>query len=223
MRFLINFASRSRPIKMFNCLDNLREYSSLKNYRVLLKLDVDDPESNIDAVRKKLKFYPEVQTEWGISSSKIDAINRGIGAALELWQILINFSDDQLFLVNGFDEIIANDMNEHFPDLDGFLHYPDSFAGKKVPVMSIIGIKYFERTNEVYYSGYKSWYSDNDAMEVSKRLGKYKFVDKKIFDHFHPRAKKAKMDEQYIKSESPELKSKDRALFIERSKSNFGI
>lgn len=223
MRLLINFASRSRPIKMFNCLDNLREYSTLKDFSVLLKLDLDDPECNNIPVRKKLQFYPEVQTDWNYSTSKIHAINRGIGAALESWDILVNISDDILFIAKGFDEIITNDMKEFFPDGDGFLHYPDSHAGKRVPVMSIMGKKYFERTNEVYYNKYLTWYADNDAMQVAKKLGKYKFIDKKIYDHYHPRNKKAEMDDQYRRTEDVSLRNKDRILFMERSKSNFGL
>jgi hypothetical protein len=222
MRILVNFASRSRPIKMFNCLENLRQYSAVKNYMVLLKLDVDDYSCNNDTVKEQLKYFPEVQTEWGYSESKVAAINRNIGSALEMWDILINFSDDQLFLAKGFDEIIINDMKEWFPDLDGFLHYPDSHAGKKVPVMSIIGRKYFERTNEVYYNKYQTWYADDDAMMVAKKLRKYKFIDTKIYDHFHFRNKKAEMDDLYRRNEAIELRSKDRLIFMERSKTILG-
>jgi hypothetical protein len=215
LKLLINFASRSRPIKMFNCLDNVRELSTLKNYSILLKLDEDDPDTNTAAVRKKLQFYPEVQTEWGYSKSKIDSINRGIGAALEPWTILLNFSDDQLFTVKGFDEIIVNDIRERFPDGDGFLHYPDSSPmGVRIPTMSIMGRKYFERDGFVYHPGFESVYADNYAMAVAQKREKYKFIDKPIYCHNHYLWNKTEIDQQYARQNSKEMYSKDHATFV---------
>lgn len=213
-KLLINFASRSRPIKMFNCLDNLREYSTLKNHSVLLKVDADDPETNTDAVRKKLQFYPECQVEWGLSGSKISAINRGIGAALESWHIIINLSDDQLFTVKGFDEIILHDMNESFTDGDGFLHYPDrSPMGHSVPTMSIMGRKYFERDGHIYHPEFESVYADNYAMAVAKKRGKYKFINNVIYNHLHYRWGLAEKDEQYERQDCKEMYAKDKIVF----------
>jgi hypothetical protein len=214
MRILVNFASRSRPIKFFNCLDNLRELSILKNYAVLAKLDEDDTETNTPAVRKKLQFYPECQVEWGLSSSKIHSVNRGIGTALESWGILVNLSDDQLFTIKGFDEIIANDMKEYFPDGDGFLHYPDSSPmGIRVPTMSIMGRKYYERDGYVYHNGFDSLYADNYAKAVAQKRGKYKFVNNLIYCHNHYIWNKAEIDQQYARQNSKEMYIKDGTTF----------
>lgn len=212
-KLLINLASRSRPIKFFNCLDNLRELSTLKNYTVLAKLDDDDPSTNIPGVRKKLQFYPEVQSEWGLSSSKINAINRSIGSVLESWNILINLSDDQLFTVKGFDEIIVNDMNESFTDGDGFLHYPDSSPmGQAVPTMSIMGRKYFERDGHVYHPEFFSVYADNYAMQVAIKRGRYRFINKIIYNHNHYRWGLTEMDEQYARQDNLGVYAKDKVV-----------
>lgn len=222
MRLLINFASRSRPLKFFNCLDNLRQFSTLKNYFVLAKCDSDDFDMNTHAVIKKLDFYPEVEMAWGYSSSKVAAINRDIDLKRHHFDILINFSDDQLFLVKGFDQIIVDDMKNHFPDTDGFLHYPDSHTGSKIPTMSIMGRAYYERDMCVYEPNFENVYADNYAMDVAKKRGKYVFVNQSIYDHFHPVYKMTDWDEQYLKTDSKESFAKDRATYLKLRAENFG-
>jgi hypothetical protein len=211
---LINFASRSRPVKMFYCLENLRSFSTLYEYKVLLKLDLDDASCNNEATREGLKYFPECQIEWGYSESKVSAINRNIGSSLEMWDILINLSDDQLFTVKGFDEIIKHDMDLYFKDRDGFLHYPDTKTGNKIPTMSIMGRKYFDRDGYVYHPSFLSVFADNFAMDVAKKRGKYMFLDKSIYIHKHPAYGLAEWDAQYKKTESKEFYQKDRETYL---------
>lgn len=213
MKLLINFASRTRPTKFFKCLDNLRAMSTMKNYLVLAKLDYDDITMNNPEVKEKIKYYPEVQIEWGISKNKVHAINRGIGVARDIWNILINLSDDQLFITKGFDRIITDDFEKYFVDKDGFIHYPDNYAGEKIPVMSIMGRRYYERDFYVYHPDFISVYADNYAMEIAKRRGKYKFIHTRLFDHLHYRVGLSEKDEQYAKTDSREMYTKDSATF----------
>lgn len=222
--FLINFATRSRPEKFFNCLDNLRHTSSKKNYFVLAKCDMDDDSMNNDSVRDRLKYYPEVQVEWGISENKVHAINRDIEKSLNTWKILMNHSDDMWMAKDGWDEIIESDMNKFFPDLGGVLHYNDgNHYGNKLMTYSIMGKKYFDRFGYVYYPGYANVYCDNEAMEVAKKLNKYVYIPDAILNHNHPMWGKAEWDDQYKKTEEPIGYKKDREIYTSRVANNFGL
>jgi len=105
------------------------------------------------------------------------------------WDILINFSDDMLFIKKGFDQIIIDAMKEHFPDTDGVLHFHDGHKyGAQLMTMSIMGKKYYDRFHYIYHPDYISLWSDNEAMDVAKLLGKYKYMGDQniIFNHNHP-------------------------------------
>src|SRR5689334_20988629 len=97
MKFLINFASRSRPEKYHACIKNLRE--CFTDYKVLLKVDRDDP-----TLRDYLsKSYPEIILALDHSKSKVDAINRDVPKG---WDILVNTSDDIKWIPEAGKEIL---------------------------------------------------------------------------------------------------------------------
>lgn len=222
-KILYSLASRSRPEKLINCIENIINLSRHDNYIILLTLDVDDVTVATKEFNEKLKSYGEkVKPVYQFSKSKIDAINKNTWIITD-FDILINFSDDQKFLIEGFDLEIIKDMEEFFPDTDGFLHYPDSHAKHLLPTMSIIGKKYYARFNYIYHPDYVNVYCDNEAMDVAKILGKHQFVDKNIYDHFHPAWGTADTDEQYLKSENPASYAIDAATYEKRKLNNFGL
>lgn len=141
-----------------------------KDYFVVFKGDEDDTE--MWQQRGRLINYPEVIKMWGYSKSKIHAINRNLDKLPE-WHILVNVSDDQLFIQKGFDRIIKSKFTE--PDL--FLHFPDSFAGSRVATMSIIDKAYYQRDNYIYFPGYYSMFCDEEETEKAKMRGRYKLCD----------------------------------------------
>lgn len=221
MKFLINFASRSRPDKYHACIKNLRE--CFTDYKVLLKVDRDDP-----LVRDYFStVYEEVIVKLGYSKSKVDAINRDIPN--DGWDILINTSDDiswkperllkgGLWLTDaGAGEIILRHM-----ETDCFLHFPESYAesqAKKqrresISVASIMDRVYYNRFGYVYDPSYYSIYCDNEATDIARRLGRYKFVNQQIFEHIHPAAGKARKDDLHIFNES--FNQKDKANYLRR-------
>lgn len=210
---LVNFASRSRPDRFFNCLDDMR--ATKQTYTVCAKLDTDD---NSDYSR--LSDYPEVIVKWGLSRSKVHAINRDIP---EDWDILVNASDDIRWKPSWADEIVGNcekDIFLHFPE-----EYADGQAGSKardtISVVSIMDKEYYKRFRYVYHPDYSSLWCDNEATEVARRLGRYKFVGKVIFEHMHPAARKAKTDAQYKYTES--FYHRDKRVFERRKANKFGL
>lgn len=215
MKILVNFASRSRPDKFHACMNNISK--CFTDYRVALKIDRNDP-----ALREYLsKSYPEILLYIGQSISKVDAINRDIPTYD--WDIIVNTSDDIMWRPGA-----GVMINQHYEE-DMFLHFPEPYAESQalkkqkesICICSIMDHVYFDRFGYIYNPGYSSLWGDNEATEVAKKLGRYKFVNTVIFEHLHPAAGKARKDDQYRYTES--FGATDKKTFIKRQADNFGL
>lgn len=228
---LIKFATRSRPERFFLGLDNIiNRASDKKNIGILVSADTNDYSMFNSNVLERLKPYVEsglVVPVFGNSVSKIDAINRDMDKVGEIkkfknWKILINFSDDMEFTVDGYDDIIRQKLSLHFPDTDGNLHFNDGYVQEKVSTMSIIGRRYYERFGYIYHPSYVSLWCDNEYTEVARKLNKIQYYPTQIFRHNHPANNNTlHRDEQYVKTESYyELDSK---TYEQRKFKNFDL
>jgi glycosyltransferase involved in cell wall biosynthesis len=181
MHIHYNFATRSRPEKMAAAFATIVAHSHSNKYTVGLTIDDDDTATlNSNELADLLK-YPNVFINMGTSKNKVHAINRG----MEGWQgdIVVNMSDDMRFLKPAFDIDIINAFEGN---LDRFIHFPDGRVNHLLPTMSIMGRTYYDRFGYIYHPQYESLWCDNEAMDVAKRLGCYHYVDKRLFDHYHP-------------------------------------
>lgn len=222
---LFKFATRSRPTKFLYCLENIvSKLSDKDNYEILISYDEDD--SSMTEMLERcgpFEFDGHFFFCGGLSKNKIHAINRDIEKATG-WDILINTSDDMVFIQDGFDDIIRKDMKEHFPDGDCLLHYPDQNQGENCMTMSIMDRKYFDRFGYIYHPDYESLESDIEAQEVGKILGRYKFINKRLFNHNHPSFGQVPYDNQYDKTEGrydTAIRTRDRNTFLNRKANNF--
>lgn len=227
---LYKFASRSRPEKFFNGLDNIINLSDKKDFAILVSADLDDTTMFNSSVRKRLQKYIDdgyVFPFFDYSKSKIHAINRDLDKIpnipkIKNWDILVNFSDDMEFIVYGFDNIIREKFKQLYPDFDGNLHFNDGFAQDRVCAMSIMGKKYFQRFNYIYHPSYISLWCDNEYTEVARMLRKITYFPNPIFKHNHPaNIPTIKPDEQLKKTES--FYSADGKTYHERKLKHFNI
>jgi hypothetical protein len=220
MTILFNFASRSRPEKFFEALENIRTMCASQDYFVVAKIDTDDSTMFNDVVLNRIaENYRNVTPKYGISTSKIHAINRDINdAGLPHWDILINMSDDMRWGTYGFDEIIR----QHMPvNLDGFLHVPDDYAKERVCTTSIIGYRYYQRDMYVYNPAYYSMWCDDEATIVAKERGCYVLVPGIHLEHLHyTNDRKAVKDELYWRNDTY---NKDKVIFEQRKARNFDL
>jgi hypothetical protein len=156
---------------------------------------------------------PFVRVCVGSSKNKIDAINRDVPKIG--WDILVNLSDDQIFTKRGFDEVIAQCGK------DEFLHLPDGHVNELLPTMSVMGYDYYKRFNYIYHPDYVSLWCDNEAMDVAKQLGCYKYVNELVFDHLHPAWTGETPDAQLLHTQS--LYRRDERVYIKRRSLGFPI
>jgi len=187
--------------------------SNAADYFIQLSLDEDD-----EQLSEYFKIISPIHEKIiGSSKNKIDAINRDMDLVDQWWDILINVSDDQVFIKKDFDLDIVNNMGN---DGDMFLHFPDGNQGD-LATMSIIGRKYYLRDGYIYNPNYESVYCDNEAQDVAKLRNCYKLVNTHIFNHEHPAWGKGQTDEQYKKNEHFLVYEKDRQTYINRAAKNF--
>ena len=162
----------------------LRAYNSVisnrngLNFVFIVSVDVDDIKTLNSPELAYIRKQADITVCEGVSKNKIHAINRDVPATG--WDILVNLSDDQIFTVKGFDELIA----ECKPD--EFLHLPDGHVNELLPTLSVMGHEYYKRFGYIYHPDYASLWCDNEAMDVAIELGRYKYIDQIVFDHLHP-------------------------------------
>jgi len=217
MRIMYKFATRSRPHKFFEALDNIQKYSQHDDYMILVTADIDDALMFNDEVIERVKEYPKAHILFGTSKNKIDAINRDLDLFPE-WDILINMSDDMAFISHGYDKQIINDF-QSFRSLDLLLHYPDQKAWFAMCTMAIMGKYYYNRDGYIYNPVYKSLFCDNEQMEVAKMRGRYKYIKKRLFNHNNPMHGLAPKDELHLKTIADH--KEDKATFEKRKAEKF--
>jgi hypothetical protein len=212
---LYNLASRNRPIRLYKVIDTITKLSADDNYTILVKVDNDDPNASLYTLD-----HPRVVWAWGTSESKVHAINRDIPTTP--WDILVNVSDDTIFMHREFDTIIR-----HYCGPDDFLLFPEKFMetqikrgwNERIAIMSIIGREYYDRDGYVYHPAYKSLWCDNEATDVARIRGRCKDVDVPIFYHAHPAAGYPTMDAQYKLTDS--FYYTDKAVYEARKGEGF--
>ena len=226
-KILFKFASRSRRYKFFEGMNNIiNMIADRENFCILVSLDSDDEIMNnketITMLMPYIKQYPNnIIVKYGTSKNKVDAINRDVNEIKDRFNfdILVNFSDDMLFIQNSFDEVIRNKFETYYPDTDGNIFFNDGFTGDKLCTMSIIGRKYYDKFNYIYHPSYVSLWCDNEYTQVAKRDNKLMYFDEDIFRHNHPANIGGIVDAQLIKTES--YAEVDRQNYEQRLKNNF--
>lgn len=223
-KILFVFPSRSRPAALKSSMLSITSRLNKPELStVLITLDGDDYHGS---TYDEVLFYVQgikIVKFVGTSKNKIDAINRDILKYNGDYDIVICMSDDMKFITNGFDDIIRSDFELYFPDGDGCLHYPDQNQGSNCMTMNITDKKYFDRFKYIYHPDYVSVECDLENQEVAQMLGRYRYVESRIFDHNHPSFGHTQYDEQYRKTEDIEVHEKDKATRRRRKANNYDL
>lgn len=223
-KILFKYTSRSRPNSFFRGLDSIvLNLGNSSSYHILCTFDVDDIEYSSNSFLEKLKEYKNLTPIYGISTSKIDAINRDLSFSVFDFDILINMSDDFIFVRQGFDNIIREAFDTFAIDLDAFIHFHDGIQ-PRLATMSVIGKKWFDRTGYIYHPSYLTEWCDNEEQEKAKRLGKYYYMgdNVEIMKHINPYHGNPNILDELYKRNS-QFVSKDKENYFQREQKNFPL
>ncbi len=184
---LIKFPTRSRPDKFRNQFDKYYNMLSGKHrVKFVVTMDADDSTMNNEDMKwwlspsnggRKDIFY-----NYGHSKTKVQAVNADMLAHND-WKILLLASDDMTPIQHGYDDHIYNDMMQHFPDLNGVLHYDDGRVGDRLNTLVIMGKPIYDYFGYIYHPSYISLYCDNEFHDSTYGMGKARYIPKCIIKH----------------------------------------
>jgi len=221
MKILIKFPTRGRKHKFLNTFKKYYDLcSNIENIKFLISVDSDDLDMTSEDTLEILDSFKNTDVIIDNSESKIHAVNRDV-VSDESWDILLLASDDMIPQVKGYDKIIVEKMLEHYPDTDGVLWFNDGFQGNRLNTLCILGKKYYERFNYIYYPEYKSTWCDNEFMDVANILNKQTYFDEIIIKHEHPDWGYGNRDLIHGKNQAD--LNFDSNLYNQRKLSNFGL
>lgn len=204
-KLLIQFPTRGRPEQFGNVLlQYIDMLADKENYHINVNCDCDDVSMCLrtDWLVRVACATRKMSIHFSSNKSKVEAINRHIDG--REFDIVLLASDDMIPQVRGYDDVIRQQMDLHFPDLDGVLWFHDG-RRRDLNTIALMGRKYFDRFGYIYHPDYKSLWADNELQDVAAILGKQVFVDQVILKHEHFSYGAAQLDETYRKSESDYL------------------
>lgn len=227
----IKFPTRGRraqfTLRMRQYLENLSG-----NYPVhfQLTLDADDkemPQAEItDVLRELCKPYTGLVTcnaIWDMSTGKVNAVNRDMDVVMaRAWSVLLLASDDMMPEAKGYDRVIMQDMQQHFPDTDGVLWYNDGFTEQRLNTLVIAGRAYIERFGYIYNPAYKSLFCDNEFMDVANMLRRQVYSPRTIIRHMHP-ANGCDVEKDALYAQNDVHHRTDSAIYRARKAAGFGL
>jgi len=220
---LIVYPSRGRKERFFQALDAcVNNIQDKNNYTILVKLDTDDEVMTQPEVVAKVLSYNNIDISWGLSESKVHAINRNIPESG--WDILVNLSDDQFFNIYGWDSMVRVEMQNNFPDGDGYLHFREKDSQHHLCVQTICDKKYYDRFGYIYHPEFKSLFCDNEQFLVAKILERYVYIPYDLIVHKNPAYSEYGMDKDIMFLQQQEIGyTIDQQTFIRRQALNFDL
>lgn len=186
LKILVKFPTRERPKKFEEVINRYILMSKdRENITYLISLDKDDPYlQNYLNIITTLEHKASIHAVVDLSKGKIDACNRDVYREKQ-WDILVLASDDMICQRVGWDEILRNEMEEYYPELDGVLWHNDGFTQQRLNTMCILGRKRYNIFNYIYNPEYTSLWCDNEFMEVSNKDNKQTYFKDVLFRHEH--------------------------------------
>lgn len=180
-RLLVRMPTRGRAHQALTVLEAYRTLAGMP-VSIEVIIDEDDAEMNRGEVLQRMVTLGCTVTV-GKHKTKIEACN---GGRVSEWDILVLASDDMVPRVDGYAKRIVEEMDKHWPHLDGALHFNDGYALDRVNTLSIMGRRYYDQFGYVYNPAYKSVFCDDEHTEVARAMGRLVYVDDVIIEHRHP-------------------------------------
>ncbi len=190
MKLLVQFPTYGRAQKFLCVLEKYVDTVS-PHHDVFFNIncDLNDLTMTSPYIQERIKFIlskmPNVDgiVNYDEDTNKISAINDHVDQYE--FDIVICASDDMVPKAWGWDNEIAIAMQEHFPELDGCVHFNDGNTGGELITFSILGKKLYDHFGYIYHPDYKSLYCDDEFTQEVKRMGKEKYINKVIISHEH--------------------------------------
>jgi len=192
MNILVQFPTYGRAERFLDVLDKYVSMSSAEN-DIYFNINCDSADLTMtgNSIQKSIAEIMEQRLNvcysinYDSNTEKISAINANITNLDFSWDIVICASDDMVPRVNDWDLEISDAMQEHYPNLDGCVHFNDGNTNGKLITFSILGRRLYENFGYIYHPDYKSLYCDDEFTQVVRGMGRETYIDKIIVSHEH--------------------------------------
>lgn len=184
--------------------------------RFVISIDEDDRFMKSKEMDNYLRRQNDCQVFVGQSKGKIEAVNADFDK-LGNYDVLILASDDMIPVTRHYDVVIADLMKQHFPAMDGCLHFNDGTNIHGLNTMPIAGKRLLDDWGYIYHPSYKSIYCDNEFQEVTERDEK-SYRDPRVL-FLHQWAKNTGFDSTFKRNAG--FKSVDKLNFESRKAAGF--
>lgn len=221
-RLLIKFATRNRPEKFKDRMERFRQLASGQHeIRYVVSCDEDDPKMNNDEVIGWMDDFAKTSDlvyHFGQSKSKMEAINTDMDG--EVFDVLLNTSDDMIPMANNFDKIIFDVYSQAYQDFCGAVKFHDGLRNDQLMTYTVMGYPMYKAFGYIYHPDYTSLYSDNEQTQACAMIGKLAVCNVCILKHdWTPEH----FDELHARNENREMYEKDGQVFQRRAALNFEI
>lgn len=225
LKILFKFPCRGREASLFESLDSLdRNIRDRENYLISLTLDTDDDDLNRPDVINRLMTFSNVSIEWGLSDSKVHAINRSMPDYD--FDVIICWSNDQFATFFGFDDHMRTSILNKFGNdgMDALCHFGEPDSREALNVLYVATRKYYDRFGFIYHPSYKSLWCDNETLEIGKMLGRYHYFGiEGLYEHRNPAYNKYNVARDFLFDMQQAWWPVDEANFHKRKAHNFDI
>lgn len=226
LKILFKFPCRYRKDMFFESLDSLNDnIRDRDNYLISLTLDTDDEILNTQEVIERINTYPNVKIEWGLSGSKIKAVNRSMPDYD--FDVVICWSQDMFATLFGFDDVMRLYILEAMGkrnDKDFLIHFPEPDAREFLNVLYVATRQYYDRFQYIYHPSYLSLWCDNESMCVAKMLGRYEYFPiMDLYFHKNPAYHHHKAERDQLFDEQQGHWQVDEDNFHTRRRKNFDL
>ena len=175
MKTLIKFPFKGEP-EQFKIA-----YNRWNNERVHIVCSFDRHDKVDTPQFKKWLLDNHIEAYWNEAKGKIRAVNANLQG--QDFDLMILASADMVPQCAEYDLRISELFKQSFSNGDGVLHLNDGIQGESLNTLCILDKKYYYRFGYIYHPSYQSLWSDNEFMEVSRRLGMAKYIDECIVRH----------------------------------------
>jgi GR25 family glycosyltransferase involved in LPS biosynthesis len=136
------------------------------------------------------------------------------------WDIVLLASDDMIPQIEGYDDIIREEMKNNHKSTDGVLWFHDGYR-TDLNTLCILGKKYYDRFGYIYNPEYSSLWCDNEFTEVANNLGKQVYINNCIIRHEHLIWIGGQND--HLATRNEKFYGEDFKIYEKRKSDNFGL
>lgn len=150
----------------------------------------------------------------------VEAVNK---IAAETTGDVIIVAADDVVPCQGYDSIIQNAFERHYPNYDGVLKANDMIhaIAEESNTHPVIGRNYYKKVGYVYYPAYFALFADTDFARTSLLANRVKMIPTLVLEHWHHTAGKTPRD--YTHEKPLSHNECGERIFNQRVKEGFPI